>query len=52
MRCLSPLERRPTNVVLIAMANKVARIVWAMLVKNESYQAPTNKKEDKPVEAI
>ena len=46
------LERRPTNVVLIAMANKVARIVWAMLVKNESYQAPTNKKEDKPVEAI
>lgn len=25
------LARRPTNVVLVAMANKTARIVWAML---------------------
>ena len=27
----SLLARRPTNVVLVAMANKTARVVWAML---------------------
>ena len=32
------LQRRPTNVVLVAMANKVARVVWALLTKNETYR--------------
>ena len=32
------LARRPTNVVLVAMANKTARIVWAMLSRNEPYR--------------
>ena len=32
------LARRPTNVVLVAMANKTARIVWAMLSRGESYR--------------
>jgi len=32
------LARRPTNVVLVAMANKTARIVWAMLSRDEAFQ--------------
>lgn len=32
------LVRRPTNVVLVAMANKNARIIWAMLSRSEEYQ--------------
>ena len=32
------LARRPTNVVLVAMANKTARVVWAMLTRNETFQ--------------
>jgi transposase len=32
------LSRRSARVVTVAMANKTARIVWALLAKNESYQ--------------
>ncbi len=32
------LERRPTNVVLVAMANKMARTVWALLSKSQTYR--------------
>src|SRR5215212_9872138 len=32
------LARRPTNVVLLAMANKTARIAWAMLSRGERYR--------------
>jgi transposase len=32
------LARRPTNVVPVAMANKMARIVWAMLSRSQTYQ--------------
>ena len=35
------LARRPTNVVLVAMANKTARVVWAMLTRGETYNAKT-----------
>ena len=35
------LARRPTNVVLVAMANKTARVVWAMLSRGETFQAET-----------
>ncbi len=34
----SLLERRPTNVVLVAMANKTARVVWAMLSRGEAFR--------------
>jgi transposase len=38
----SLLARRPTNVVLVAMANKTARVVWAMLSRGETFRsAPT-----------
>jgi transposase len=33
------LARRPTNVVLVAMANKTARVVWALLSRGETYRA-------------
>jgi transposase len=34
----SLLERRPARVVTVAMANKTARIVWAVLARGEVYQ--------------
>lgn len=33
------LARRPFNVVVAALANKLARIIWAMLCRGETYQA-------------
>jgi transposase len=36
----SLLERRPARVVTVAMANKTARIAWAVLVRGEVYRAP------------
>jgi transposase len=35
------IERRPAKVVAIALANKSARIIWAMLRRSEAYRAPT-----------
>jgi transposase len=35
------LGRRPAKLVAVALANKMARIAWAVLAKGESYQAPT-----------
>jgi transposase len=35
------LARRPTNVVVVAMANKTARVVWAMLSRGETFRAET-----------
>jgi len=34
------LARRPFRVVAIALANKMARIAWALLAKGETYRAP------------
>ncbi|MDZ7871024.1 MAG: IS110 family transposase [Rheinheimera sp.] len=34
--------RRPMNVVLVAQANKTARVVWALLAHQSDYQAPLN----------
>ena len=33
------LARKPAHVVSVALANKTARIVWALLVRNQSYRA-------------
>ena len=38
MRCL--LERKPARVVTVAVANKNARIAWAVLARGETYRAP------------
>jgi len=38
---LTPLlARRPFKVVAIALANKMARIAWALLAKGRTYRAP------------
>jgi len=34
------LARRPTKVAAIALANKIARIAWAMMTKGERYKEP------------
>jgi transposase len=34
------LERRPARLVSVALANKAARIAWAILICSETYRAP------------
>ena len=33
------LQRRPAKVAAVALANKTARIVWALMIRNETYRA-------------
>ena len=35
------LERKPRMLVAIALANKMARTIWAMLTKEDDYRNPT-----------
>jgi transposase len=44
------LERRPVKVVTVALAAKMARIIWAMLVTGEHYRAPDQSRQV-PVQA-
>jgi transposase len=37
----SLLERKPTRLVTVAIANKTARTAWALLAKGEDYKAAT-----------
>ena len=34
------LARRPTKIAAIALAKKIARMAWAMMVKGEHYKEP------------
>jgi transposase len=34
------LARKPPMLVIVALANKIARVAWALLAKGESYRAP------------
>jgi len=36
----SLMDRRPIKVAAIALANKLARMAWAMMAKGESYKEP------------
>jgi len=33
----SLLDRKPARIATVAMANKTARIIWAVLIRNEPY---------------
>ena len=35
------LSRKPPVLIRVALANKMARIVWALMMKGEAYRAPT-----------
>ena len=35
------LARRPRKVVAVALANKMARIAWALMLRGETYRQPT-----------
>ena len=37
---LQLLARRPKKLAAVALANKMARIIWAMLVSGEVYRRP------------
>ena len=34
------LAEKPAKLVAVALANKMARIIWALMVTGESYRAP------------
>lgn len=34
------MARKPRMLVTVALANKTARIIWALLIKQEDYKAP------------
>jgi transposase len=34
------MGRRPTKIAAIALANKIARIAWAIMVRGTRYQEP------------
>jgi transposase len=38
-RLVALLARKPTGVATVAMANRTARVVWAIMVRGETYQA-------------
>ena len=38
-RLVALLGRKPVRVATVAMANKMARIVWALMMRGEVYQA-------------
>jgi transposase len=35
---LGLLERKPRKVAAVALANKMARIIWAMMARGEAYR--------------
>ena len=34
------MQRRSVKITAIALTNKIARIAWAMMARNESYRTP------------
>lgn len=34
------MERRPVKLAAIVLANKIVRIAWALMARNESYRTP------------
>jgi transposase len=46
------LARRPKKVAAIALANKFARMAWAMMAKGESYKEPALPTRSRPHKAL
>lgn len=42
---VSLMARRPYKVAAVALANKMARTIWALLVKGGTYQVPAMARE-------
>jgi transposase len=40
-RVAALLARKPMRVATVAMANHAARVIWAIMVRGETYRAPT-----------
>ena len=38
-RILTLLARKPTRVASVALANKMARVIWALMTRGKVYQA-------------
>jgi transposase len=36
------LKRKPSKLAAVALANKIARIAWKLMVTGESYKAPAS----------
>jgi transposase len=45
------LAKKPARLVSVALANKTARIAWAVLARGEVYRAPENSRQSTPVAA-
>jgi transposase len=43
------LARRPKKVVIVALANKLARIAWAIMAKGEPYRTATIEAQAGPL---
>lgn len=46
------LARRPTKVAAIALANKIAKMAWAMMARGERYKEPVALADDKELRDI
>jgi hypothetical protein len=41
------LARRPTEVAAIALANKIARVAWAMMARGDRYKEPSHLRRER-----
>ena len=44
------LNRKPPMLVIVALANKMARIAWALMARGETYRAPAIEKCSPPLD--